>query len=757
MAGMSEPNVFSLPIDERRAPEWLDEIRGERALEWVRERDAEAERALAGPIRSALEARIHEVLTSPDRIPGVTIRGQWAYNFWTDAERPRGVWRRQLLSDYLAGAPEWDELIDVDALAAAEGRSWVWHGASVLRPDDDRALIDLSEGGEDADETREFSLTERRWIPADEGGFARATSRGSLNWAGPDLVWRLSSADGAVSDSGYPLEARLVPRGADPAPIAPVVVGAPSDLGVFIGVDRTPGFEHSIVTIAHDFIHSSTWHIPHPIAPGNRIEDGRTLPVGAVRIDAPADAGIGSWREWLLVTPRTDWKVGGSLRPGGSLLVFRLEDFLAGSRDHEVLFAPDARSALRGMTATRSRLVVSTLEDVQTRLRVLAPPSGPDGRWTSAALEVSALSLVPTPGSALVDAHEAGAAKPADGEDSAARLTIPPLCTISAGAAAPLDDDRLWLTVSGFTTPTTTLLADLAGTDADASADARAFVPESALLVRRAPELFDATGVETVQRWATSADGTRIPYFLVGRPVGSPGHRPTAPTLLYAYGGFEHTTLPHYSGVIGRALLEKGGSYVVAGIRGGGEFGPAWHEAARGLSKEKSYEDVEAVARDLVERGTTTPSRLGVRGGSNGGLMAANIYVRSPLLIGAAVVQAPLLDMKRYSHLSAGSSWIAEYGDPDDPGQWETIRRFSPFHQWDPSLNYPPILLTSSTADDRVHPAHARSFAWLLREGLADVTYYENIEGGHSGAADARDRARVEALVWAFLWQTLGS
>ena len=497
---MTHSAFFSTPADERRAPEWLDEIRGERALAWVRDRDEESERALGGPMRDALEEEIHEVLTSPDRIPGVVLRGEWAYNFWTDEEHPRGLWRRQPAEDYLAGGEDWDILIDVDALAAEEGRSLVWHGAAVLRPGFDRALIELSEAGSDADETREFDLIERRWITPEEGGFARATARGALHWVSRELVWRLSADDGRVSDSGYPLEARLVPRGADPASLAPLLRAPASDLGLFVGVDRTPGFEHSLASFAHDFLHSTSYLIAHPITPDTVEEEGRTLPLGAVRIDAPDDAGIATWREWLLITPRGDWEVGGVTRPGGSLLAFRLEDYLAGDRTHEALFLPEPHSSLRALTVTRSRIVLTLLVDVVTRLLVLAPPQAPGGSWRSAPLALDALEIV--------EAGDEGGARATPAQDRSAaprsRLRIPELSTVAARAAAPLDDDRLWLTVSGFTTPTTLLLAELPASES--------LEPDSALLVRRAGEFFDATGIETSQHWG-----------LFGHPVGVMG------------------------------------------------------------------------------------------------------------------------------------------------------------------------------------------------------------------------------------------
>jgi prolyl oligopeptidase len=240
----------------------------------------------------------------------------------------------------------------------------------------------------------------------------------------------------------------------------------------------------------------------------------------------------------------------------------------------------------------------------------------------------------------------------------------------------------------------------------------------------------------------------------VVRPTGAPLDGAT-PTLLYGYGGFEISLTPSYSGGLGRAWLARGGVYVVANIRGGGEYGPRWHQLALKENRHRAYEDFAAVARDLVARGVTSPERLGVQGGSNGGLLTGNMLVRYPNLIGAAVIQVPLLDMKRYSHLLAGASWMAEYGDPDDPDQWSFIRTFSPYHLVDGDRAYPPVLLTTSTRDDRVHPGHARKMTARLLELGKDVTYYENIEGGHGGAATNAQAAFMTALAYTFLWERL--
>ena len=727
----SHPHSRTGPLDP---PTWLDEVEGARALAWVRERNARAEEDLAGPDLEDLEGGIREVLDSPDRIPFVSVRGTWAYNFWTDADHPRGQWRRTSLEDHLAGAPEWDVLLDVDALSAAEGRSWVFHGASLLYPDGDRALVDLSEGGSDADTTREFDLTTRTWV---EGGFERPTSRGSLSWITRDAVWACTDGDGGTaSASGYPLQARVWRRGEALGDTHPLVEGHPADLGVFAGHDHTPGFERSWVELAHDFHHSTTLLV-RPSSVPTAHEGGPALVEGGqdrgaaaggwdgdpttwrvTPIDAPSDADVSAWREWLLVSLHDDWDLEGHTWPTGSLLAFDLEAYLAGSRRAHPLLVPDGTAFLQGFTTTRHHLVLGVTVDVVPGLRVATPPREAGGEW-----EVEALDLTGT--------------------------DVPSLATVSAGGVTPLDDDRLWVTVSGFTTPTTLLLAGLDGDGA----------LRATRVVRRAPALFDTAGIEVSQHFATSADGTAVPYFQVGRPANGPeggaAGAPRTPTLLHGYGGFEVSLLPSYSATVGRAWLERGGTYVVANIRGGGEYGPAWHRAALRRNRHRAFEDFEAVARDLVSRGVTTPAHLGIQGGSNGGLLTGNMLVRTPELFGAVVMQVPLLDMRRYHTLLAGASWMSEYGDPDDPDQWEWLRGYSPLHLLDAARTYPPAMLTTSTRDDRVHPAHARTMTWTLLGMGADVTSYENTEGGHAGAADNAQRAHVAALVWEFLWTRL--
>ena len=271
--------------------------------------------------------------------------------------------------------------------------------------------------------------------------------------------------------------------------------------------------------------------------------------------------------------------------------------------------------------------------------------------------------------------------------------------------------------------------------------------------LKQLPAFFSADGLRVSQHEAVSADGTRVPYFEVARRDLSRDAR--HPTLLYGYGGFEVSMLPSYSASVGAAWLEPGGVYVLANIRGGGEFGPRWHQAALKANRHKAYEDFIAVAEDLIRRGVTRPAQLGIMGGSNGGLLMGNMLTRRPDLFGAIVCQVPLLDMRQYHTLLAGASWMGEYGNPDDPAEWEFIRTFSPYHNVREGVTYPPTLFTTSTRDDRVHPGHARKMVARMLEQRHDVLYYENIEGGHAGAADNRQAAFMSALAWTFLQRQL--
>ncbi|AQP44509.1 prolyl oligopeptidase family serine peptidase [Tessaracoccus flavus] len=682
---MTSPQ-FTLPSDDHDPLLWLEEVEGDDALSWVRSRNENSTAVLHTERYREIEADTLAILDSDDRIPEVTQRGEFLYNFWRDAAHERGLWRRTTWESYRSGRPEWDVLIDLDALAEADGINWVWHGAHVLYPSYRRALVSLSRGGADATVDREFDLDTRSFV---EDGFTRAESKGSMTWAdgsGDEVFIFTDFGDGSMTQSGYPRVVKRWRRGEPLVDARTVYEGEPTDMYIGAFVDRTPGFERTFITKAITFYTDALYEL--------RGDHLTFIPV-------PDSAEAMVWRDWLLIELRDDWTPGAETHPAGALLAVRYEEFLAGGREFAVLFTPSESASLSDVTATRTRLVLTLLDDVRNRL-VSARPA--DSGW--------ALDEVTVTGVGRFD-------------------------TLSVRAVDPYDSDALWVNSSGFLTPTTMLLVEGDGT---------------AETIAQLPAFFDADGMEVSQHFALSDDGTRVPYF----QVTPPGLTGPAPTLLSGYGGFEVARLPAYTPAMARAWLARGGVYVLANIRGGGEYGPRWHQSALREKRHRAYEDFAAVARDLVARGVTTPAQLGTQGGSNGGLLMGNMLTGYPELFGAIVCQVPLLDMRRYSRLLAGASWMAEYGDPDLPDEWAFIRTFSPYHRVADGVDYPPVLFTTSTRDDRVHPGHARKMAALM-EGLgADVTYFENIEGGHGGAATNAQAAMMQALAFEFLWQRVG-
>ncbi|MCV7282844.1 S9 family peptidase [Mycolicibacterium flavescens] len=656
---------------------WLEDITGDDALGWVREHNEPTLDRFGGDRFEQMRAEALEVLDTDARIPYVRRRGEHLYNFWRDADHPRGVWRRTTLDSYRTERPEWDVLIDVDAIAAAEDENWVWAGAEVLEPDFSLALIELSRGGADATVVREFDMATRQFV---DDGFALPEAKSAVTWQDRDTV--LVGTDfgpGSLTDSGYPRVVKRWRRGQPIEDAQTLFEGEAGDVSVGCGYDATPGFERLLITRSFDFFNRYRYEL--------RGDD-------LIEIDVPTDAGISVHREWLLIRPRTDWTVGATTYPAGSLLAAKYDEYLAGTAQLHVVFEPDAHSSLENYAWTQDRLVLVTLVDVISRVAVVTP-----GDWTR--------EEIPTPSNttaALVDADEYG--------------------------------DEIFLDVSGFDTPSRLLWGRAGGELTE---------------VKRAPSFFDAADLEVSQHFVASADGTMIPYFVVGhRHSSAPG-----PTLLSGYGGFEVANTPGYAGVLGRLWLSRGGTYVLANIRGGGEYGPTWHTQAMRENRHLVYEDFAAVARDLVQRGITTVEQLGAQGGSNGGLLMGVMLTRYPELFGALVCSVPLLDMRRFHLLLAGASWMAEYGDPDDPDDWEFISKYSPYQNISAERTYPPILITTSTRDDRVHPGHARKMTAALEQAGHRVHYYENIEGGHAGAADNAQTAFRSALIYEFLWQVL--
>jgi prolyl oligopeptidase len=669
---------------------WLEDIRGSRSMDWVKQQNARTAKQFIGNAEfDKTRDGILQVLDSDARIPYVNRMGHWLYNFWRDKDHPRGIWRRTTLEQYRTAAPNWDVLLDLDALNKAENKRWVFKGVQCLQPKYERCLLSLSPDGGDAVRVREFDIPGKSFV---KGGFDLPVAKNEAGWIDEDTIYvGTDFGPGSMTTSSYPRIVKQWKRGTPLTAATTVYEGKPDDLAISAFHDRTPGYERDFVSVSKDFFHSELYQ-----------RTGGKL----VHVDVPSDASADAHREWLLVETRSAWTTGGSTYPSGALLATRFDDFMAGKRQFTVLFKPDAHTALSGYAWTKHHLIIDVLDDVTSRLEVLTPPqiASPDDGWHPTTM----------PGA-------------------------PAMSTISVVDTDPDHSDEYWLGVAGFLTPS--------------SLERGVLDSHPAETIKQEPAFFDASKFEVSQHFVQSKDGTRVPYFEIApKDMKMDG---SSRTLLYGYGGFEVSLEPFYSGSIGRAWLDRGGVYVVANIRGGGEYGPQWHQAALKAKRPRAYEDFAAVAEDLVKRGVTSAKHLGAEGGSNGGLLMGNMLTMYPQLFGAIACEVPLLDMKRYSHLSAGASWMAEYGNPDT-ADWDFIKTFSPYQNVKKDGHYPPVLFYTTTSDDRVGPVQARKMAAKMQAmGLPNVWFYENLEGGHGAGADNKQAALMHALAYDFLWDQL--
>jgi prolyl oligopeptidase len=668
---------------------WLEDVTGDKALAWVRERNAQAEKEFAADPRfEPLRADLLRILNSRERIPLPSRMGEFIYNFWRDAANPRGLWRRTTLAEYRKTQPAWDTVLDLDALGRQEKENWVWQGVECLRPEkpDDpyrRCILALSRGGADATVLREFDLTEKAFV---KDGFALPEAKQDINWRDADTVWvGTDFGPGSMTTSGYPRIVKAWSRGTPISAARTVYEGQATDVAVGAFTERDSGTRRHWVYRGIAFWNTELF-----------VERAGAL----VKVDVPHDANVRTFKDWLVIRLRTPWTTGGSTHPAGALLAARFEPFMRGERQLDVLYTPTPRSTIDGLAQTRDALLLTELDNVRPRLWEITH----DGkRW----------QRTPVP---LPDAGQI------------------------ASVSTTWSSNDYFFTRQDFATPTT-LLARRVG----------AAAPEP---LKSLPRFFNSDRLVTRQFEAVSRDGTKIPYFVALREgLALDGRNPT---LLYGYGGFQSTELPWYSGVFGKGWLEPGGVLVLANLRGGGEFGPDWHRAAQKENKQRTWDDMAAVAEDLIKRGISSPRQLGIMGGSQGGLLVTATMVQRPELFNAVVAQVPLVDMLRYHQLLAGASWIAEYGDPDKPQERAWIAKYSPYQNVRKDAKYPRIFLYTSTRDDRVHPGHARKMVARMSGYGHDALYFENIEGGHGAAANNEQAARMWAQTFSFLWRQLG-
>ena len=667
---------------------WLEDVEGDAALGWVREQNARSLALLeADPRYQRLYDTALKIITAEDRIPYPRFLGRELANFWQDGAHVRGLWRKTDLASFRAPEPKWQTILDIDALAAAEGKNWVFQGGESLPPDDRLALVGLSDGGKDASEWREFDAVAGSFVA---GGFYLPEGKQSAGWLDADtLLVAREWGPGTLTASGYPFILKRLRRGMPLDRAEEVFRGTADDVSVRAGVLRDPGgtARGVVATRAVDFFSSERF----------LLTEG-----GPIKLPLPGKASLQAFVSGQLVFGlEEEWRRGGAVYPSGSLISLDLAQCLADidAVAPLLIYAPGPRETIEGVAATRSRLLVTIYRNVR--------------------------------GSAV-------AYRFADGGWQATPLPLPENASVQLIATSDRDDTA-FLDVAGYLLPNTLYFVDLAANTAEP--------------LKSMPARFDATKAAVEQFDAVSKDGTAVPYFVVRpRDLGFDGN---APTLLYGYGGFQVSMNPAYSGALGKLWIEPGGVYVVANIRGGGEFGPDWHQAALKQHRQRAFDDFIAVAEDLIRRKITSPRRLGIMGGSNGGLLMGAMLTQRPDLFRAVVCQVPLLDMLRYHKLLAGASWMAEYGDPDKPDEAVFLRRISPYHNLRPGVDYPEPFFLTSTKDDRVHPGHARKMAAKMASMGLPFLYYENIDGGHAAAANLKERARRNALEFTYLFEKL--
>ena len=664
---------------------WLEEVEGERALAWVRERNARSLGVLQGdPRYQRMYDAALRIVEARDRIAAPGFRGRLLYNFWQDSAHVRGILRRTTVESFRTASPDWETVLDVDALSAAENANWVYRGASCLAPEHRLCLISLSNGGKDAVEVREFDVVTKSFVP---GGFRLPESKGGASWVDDSTLFIYRDfGPGTLTKSGYPFIVRRLRRGQRIEDAPEVFRGTADDVSAsaFALRDSDGRVQALLANRGVTFYEGEYWLLRDSGEP--------------VRLPFPAKGYTRALvDDQLVMTTDTEWngfKV-------GDLFAYDLSDLKAdpAAAKPYLILRPGPRESIEGVTATRNKLVVALYENVKGAAYVY--DRGPTG-WTRR------------------------------------KLALPENASVGIGSASSLGDE-IFFSTSNYLEPNSLWLADAATGRVEK--------------VKSIAPRFDASRHTVTQYEATSADGTKIPYFVTHpKDMRLDGNNPT---LLYGYGGFQSSLLPGYSGTVGKLWLEDGGVYVIANTRGGGEFGPSWHQAALGANRQRAHEDFIAVAKDLIARRITSPRRLGIMGGSQGGLFVGVAMTQHPELFNAVVIQVPLFDMFRYHKLLAGASWIAEYGNPDIPEQRAWIAQYSPYQALRAGRRYPEPFIHTSTKDDRVHPGHARKAVARLEELGYPVLFYENTDGGHSAAANLRETAKRVALEYTYLTRKL--
>ncbi|SIT38249.1 Prolyl endopeptidase [Paraburkholderia ribeironis] len=678
----------------------LEELGNEAVDSWVRAQTART-MALYGRTAhaDALTKRIAEVSMAQDRITACARYGDWGYNMWNDEQHPLGFVRRTPWDAWVGSQPRWETVLDINALDLnqqdGDDTRWVLADFTLIYPTYDRALVRLSPSGSDACIVREFDVEARTFV---RNGFQLLEpGHHRVAWIDRDAVY-VGWDDSAVNEAPAVTVAgfpRQVRRWGRGTPIADAPIVFECEPG-----DLSAMAYYDPIHARHRALRSTKFFEAVHYWLDERANEW-------LHFDVPPDARVFEWNEWLFVIPRTDWNLDPTICRGGSLVVIRREAFLEGDRHFSVLFVPSETEVLSGVQYTKHLLIVTRRSESVARVTLWRSPDSRNGTWEARA------------------------------------LSLPDGCEVSMTAVDWTRDDTALIYVDHFLTPPALYLADLAC--------GAAWRP-----LQRLPARFDTTGLVARRRHATAPDGVQIPYWLIGRESDLQGN--PQPCLLYGYGGYEvRVDCPHYLDTMGFSWLEPGGVYAIASIRGGGELGPAWHRAAQREKRQVAFDDFTAVAEALISSGVTTRERLAIRGGSNGGLLTAVCMIQRPELFGAVISEVPVLDMSRFHLLLQGALWVDEFGNPDNPDDYRILMGYSPYQNVKKDTSYPPVLFTSSSTDDRVHPGHARKMVAKMQAlGHGEVWYVEHRDGGHGAGVEPEAKARATATIFEFLRAKIG-
>lgn len=671
---------------------WLEDVTADRSMEWVAEMNRQtAEAYKSQPIYQQLYQEALQALNNKTRIPQLSQRGKWLYNYWKDAANPRGVYRRIKLQDFKQGRNKWQTVLDMDKYNSEHDGSWTFNGMSCLSPEYRHCLAFLSPGGTDSTVMREFDMKKLTFV---KGGFELPNSKMRVAWRDKNNLFVATDfGQGSMTESGYPRILKSWERGKPLSAAKTLMEISPKSIWINAYHSGEGADSKEYISEGLTFWSSKNY----------QLVDGEAKPLAL-----PETAVIeGDYQGKLLVSLKQDWTFQGKLLSKGNVLLIN-PDILTGktpdSDDWQVFLQPPKNGTIESISSGDDSIVVTMLEDVVGIVKVFKQDE--QGNWNQQ------------------------------------QVALPDNGAIGLMSLDEKSGD-FFARYESFLVPPTLYFVD-----------GKTLKPQK---VSSQSPSFDAAPYQVKQYFARSKDGTAVPYFVVmNKQTKFDGSNPTH---IFAYGGFRNSVTPSYSGsyealegAYGNMWLARGGVFVSASIRGGGEYGPDWHQSALLENRHKAFEDFEAVAEDLIERKITSPEKLSIEGRSNGGLLVGATMTRRPDLYNAVICGVPLLDMKRYNKLLAGASWVGEYGNPDIPEQWQYIKQYSPYQNLQKDTDYPAVFFYTSTKDDRVHPGHARKMAAKMKSYGYPVWYYENTEGGHKGSSTNEQLAERLALAFTHLW-----